>query len=126
MNKFGILVFVFLGLCLVGFVLQWILKKRLIIGCVSLACFIALTILAVKWAEAMYAGGDVALARATFLVGSFFLLSILAIPFVKGWKIAVMADMVAFLALGVTFIILAVYLSKSVLQPNAELALLLF
>ena len=123
MSIFGILfiLMVVLGLAgvllrifLAGIKLFFLLIPTLIV--LGLCCLFA-----TLWGGVMYADGNVGLARATFLVGSLFFATFILGFFLRPFRLLARIDMALFLALGITFVILSINLSKSVLQPNVEL-----
>ena len=126
MSLLGIAAIALAVICFAGFLLKIIFKAKffLFILLGTAVVLLATCIVLPLWGAKMYESGDVSLARWTFLVGGLLFATIILAPFVKAIKILTFIDMIAFLGFGLAFIILAVSLSKSELQPNAEIALL--
>lgn len=124
MSKLGIIV-VILGVLCVGSMFLFVFAKkglRLPAGIFLAALYLGFMACLYRWGEVIYEGGNLALARATFTVGGLVLGTIILAPIVWKSKIATWIDMSAFLLLSIAFVILAVYLSKTVFQPEAPLA----
>ena len=127
MSLLGILTILLFVACLVGFFVRIILKTRffwIVLGATLVFVF-AFVILCTLWGADMYKGGDVNLARTTFLIGALFFASVIVGPFLKPYRILAWINMTAFLGLGIAFIILAVSLSKTEIQGAQALALIL-
>ena len=124
MNKVGILV-ILLALACIGAMFLFVFAKkgyRLPAGIFFGALYLGFFATLLHWCGLIYAGGNLMLARATFAVGGLVFGTILLGPTLRKNKVATWIDMSLFLLLAVAFVILAVLLSKTVIQPNAPLA----
>ena len=127
MSPFGILAILFAVLALGLTIYKLIAKEKTwrFVYIPIAVSFLAFAVCFVLWANKLYANDQPSLAIATFLVGALFYGSILAIPWTKNRpNILIYINMGLFLALGVALIILGVYLSKSVLQPDTFILVL--
>ncbi|MCR5349165.1 MAG: hypothetical protein K6E59_06145 [Bacilli bacterium] len=123
MKLFGILTIVFALFCVAGVFLSLSFKAKLLLAAriglgVSYALFLLFLLL---WANQLYEGGNLPLAFSTFAVGGLLCGTIILGILLKENKIATWVTMVSFLVLAITFIVLAVFLSKTVIQPNGTL-----
>ncbi len=121
MSPFGIVAFVAGVFALVFFLWKVIAKENawkhvhFLIGGLFLVFFVCF----ILWAKDLYKNDDPNLGMWTFAVIGLFYGSILAYPYTKPYRVLTYVNMTLFLLLGVAVVILAVCLSKSVLQPNA-------
>ena len=83
--------------------------------------YVGFVVCAILWAGKLYEGGNLPLAYSTFAVGGLLVGSLLLAPLLKPYKVATWIDMTAFLLLAIALIVLAVFLSKTVFQPDAPL-----
>lgn len=120
MSPFGVLAVICLLFAIAGVICFKLLVKVAKFMILGVALFyVLLFIFALLWAKSLYADGQVGFAIGTFAVGCLLIGTLLFAPII--WKVRVLSyiDMALFLLLGVTFIIMAVFLSKSVIQPSA-------
>ncbi|MBE6127441.1 MAG: hypothetical protein E7182_05655 [Erysipelotrichaceae bacterium] len=121
MSPFGYLSLLFGLLALVTFFWKVIAKERAFkyVHFICLGLYIAFFVCFVLWAKDLYVNDkDPHLALWTFSVGALFYGTILAYPYTKPYRIPTYVNMTLFLLLGATLIILAICLSKTVIQPN--------
>ena len=87
--------------------------------------FVGYALTTVFWLREVYVNDNLSLATLAAILAMLTLSTIVAIPFVsKLKKPFLFCDMACFLLLGVATIITFMYLSKSIIQPDAAIALL--
>ena len=87
--------------------------------------FLGYAVVTVFWLREVYVNDNLSLATQSAILAMCALATIVAIPFVSKLKRPFLyADMACFLILGVATVISFIYLSKSIYQPNAAIALL--
>lgn len=84
------------------------------------AAIIGLMLLFFLWGRNLFADGATSFAGWTFLLGAATLATLIVAPVVWPYKVATYVDMTLFIVLGVTFIVMAIFLSKSVIQPSVS------
>ena len=122
---FMVLAIVFGALGLVGFFLRIFLKGKfhLLLLAGTGLCFCLMLAFLVIWARKTYGDELKSLATWTFLSLSLTIGALLFAPFARINKVANTIDMAAFLVLAILTIVLAIYLSKGVLQGPGVLPL---
>ncbi len=113
------------ALCFGAFLVRILLKARykgFLVWALPLATgvlFAAFLALLVLWGRRIYAENDLTKATLGFLFLGLTFGALVAAPFVYPYKIANTIDMILFLGFAIATVITFVFLSKTILQPDA-------
>ena len=129
MSTLGILSLIF-GVILFALLILNILfhsKMRWLALCMTLALplmYVVYSLITVFWIREVYASDDVKLATIAAILAMLFLGTIVLFPFLGRIKRPfIYVNLACFVLLGVATIVSFIYLSKSVMQPNAAIVL---